>query len=342
MVTYQFYPSCFSTTHTFYTKCLVPQSNDIFVDVHKTGSYPKLNTKLRQIKYILSGDIGNLFGYDTLSDKYDMIYSNGPIYCGKDNWVLDIMDSPLGMVGYNWKIFLKNKERIQQILEADNCKKIIARCEDSISIMKKHFSKKVIDKIVLEKIELPKKDYVKEKKSYFQALFLGSINNPQEFYRKVGIPAIDAINRLAKEYNIKAVIRCEIPPELLSSLKNNPNLVILPNRISNEEIDNLYKQSDVMISSSPVMAYMATLEAKSYNLPVIAYDTFGIRGYIKNKTNGYIIKPSNKLKKFFESEKYPYNDRDPEFVKELNEIDERVVIDICDNIKKIMGDEYKK
>jgi glycosyltransferase involved in cell wall biosynthesis len=173
-------------------------------------------------------------------------------------------------------------------------------------------------------------------------LFLGSINNPQEFYRKVGIPALDAINRLAKEYNIKAVIRCEIPPELSDSLNKNPNLVILPHRISNEEIDNLYKQSDVMISSSPVMAYMATLEAKSYNLPIIAYDTFAINNYIKNKTNGYIIKPSKNLKKYFNSEEYPYNDRDPEFVKGLNEVDERVVKDICDNIKKLMGDNYKK
>jgi glycosyltransferase involved in cell wall biosynthesis len=208
--------------------------------------------------------------------------------------------------------------------------------------MKKHFSKKVIDKIVLEKVELPKKEYPKEEKSYFQILFLGSINNPQEFYRKVSIPALDAINRLAKEYNIRAVIRCEIPPELLSSLKGNPNLVILENRISNEELDNLYKQSDVMISASPVMAYMATLEAKSYNLPVIAYDTFGIKGYIKNKVNGFIIKPTDEVKKFFESEEYPYNDRDPEFVKGLNVIDERVVNDMRDSIKILMGDKYKK
>jgi glycosyltransferase involved in cell wall biosynthesis len=340
MTTYQFYPSCFPTTHTFYTKCLIPQSKDIFIDINKGNS--RLSTRIRQLKYLATQDIGQLFGYDSLSNKADMLYSNGPIYCGKENWVLDIMDSPLGMVGYNWDIFQKNKDAIGSILEADNCKKIIARCEDSINIMKKYFSSKVIDKISLEKVELPKKEYVKEKKPFIQVLFIGSINNPQEFYRKVSLPAIEAINRLAEHYHIKAVIRCEIPNEVFNNIKDNPNLVILKDRISDDELDKLYKQSDVLVTSSPVMPYMATLEAKSYGIPVISYDTFGIRGYITDKINGFIIKPSSKVQKFFNDEKYPYNDRDKEFIEGLNKLDDKVIRDICASIKTLMGDDYKK
>jgi glycosyltransferase involved in cell wall biosynthesis len=42
---------------------------------------------------------------------------------------------------------------------------------------------------------------------------------------------------------------------------------------------------------------MITLESKAYGIPIICYDVFGIRSYIKNDINGYILNPPEKIKK---------------------------------------------
>jgi glycosyltransferase involved in cell wall biosynthesis len=338
MTIYQFYPKCFPTTHTFYKKCLIPQSKDTFIDLANKSS--KLETYTRQAKYILSKDLGYLFGYDKLSDKADMLYSNGPIYCGKENWVLDIMDNPFGMTGYNFNIFKNNISKIESSLAADNCKKIIVRSEDSIDIMKKYFSDKIISKISLEKIELPKKIYEKKDKPYFQILFMGSINNPGDFYNKGGLIALEAFEKLADK-NIRLIVRCDVPEELNERLNNNSNIKVIKNRLTDEEIDSLYKESDILIATNPVMSYMVTLEAKSYGLPTICYDGFAIKSYIKDGVDGYILTPPTKLRNILKTESYPSNLRTLEILEALKEVDSEIVNKVCSIIKERIKNEKR-
>jgi len=335
MTTYQFYPSCFPTTHTFYKKCLLPQSKDTFIDISKPQS--RWKTRLRQLKYLISGDIGFLFGYDSLSKNVDMLYSNGPIYCGKHNWVLDIMDSPYGMTGYNFNIFKKNIKRIEYCLSRDNCKKIIARCQDTINIMKKYFSNEVISKISLELLELPKKIYIKEKKSYFQILFIGSINNPGDFYNKGGLIALAAIERLGTK-NIKLIMRCDIPKELSERIRSNPHIKLINYKLTDEELDALYKQSDLLICTNPVMPFMATLEAKAYGIPIVCYDVFGIRSYIETNDNGFILIPPKDIQDVTNEESYPCDMRLPHILEAVKKIDPETLNSVCYIITKLKNE----
>jgi len=290
------------------------------------------------MEYLLTGDVGKLFGYDKLEKGSDMLYSNGPIYCGNKNWILDIMDNPFGMTGYNFNIFKKNIKQIADSLEADNCKKIIVRSDDSITIMRKYFSDKVINKISLEKVELPKKEYVKKKKPYFQILMMGSINNPGDFYNKGGLIALEVFEKLSKAQNVKLVIRCDIPTEILTRVKNNPNIDCLNSkRLTDNEMNDLYEQSDILIATNPVMPFMVTLEAKAYNLPMICYDCFAIKSYIKDQENGFIIDPPEDIKAILQSEEYPSNLRTPEILKTLKKTDPIVINKICNIINNLIN-----
>ena len=56
------------------------------------------------------------------------------------------------------------------------------------------------------------------------------------------------------------------------------------------ELQKLYKNSDIYISSSLSESFSLTiLEAMAMGLPVIATDTVGSRGLIDDKINGFIV-----------------------------------------------------
>ncbi|MBM3247391.1 glycosyltransferase family 4 protein [Candidatus Pacearchaeota archaeon] len=208
--------------------------------------------------------------------------------------------------------------------------------------MKRYFSKKVIDKIVIQIPKLPKKKFKKSKKEYFQILFLGSINNPGDFYQKGGGYAVDILEKLQKLYKIKLVIRCALPSEMQERILSNKDIIYYKNKVSQEKMEELYKTSDIAILANQYFVLMTTLEAKAYSLPIIALDTTPMVRELISKKDGFLIKPPEKLKKFYMMEKYPLDNRNPQFVKFLKCKDNRVVNDIANKIKSLMTKKHEK
>jgi glycosyltransferase involved in cell wall biosynthesis len=78
---------------------------------------------------------------------------------------------------------------------------------------------------------------------------------------------------------------------------------------------------------------MGTLEAKSYGIPIVAFDTPPARDYIRDGKDGYLIK----LRwPFWTCRKdYPVNIRTPEFKEFLKRVDELALGKMVDKLKKI-------
>lgn len=266
----------------------------------------------------------------------DLIFSSGSALDIKFPYVIEILDSPYSLAGYDYNLFIKNKKGIEEKLLSPYCKKIIVVNETSLRLMKKYFSKEIMKKAVLVRAAIEKQNI---KKNYFkkkiQIIFVGSIANPDDFYLKGGLQAFEVFKRLSEEFdNISFLVSCKVPKEIKEKaiLKN---LTIIKHKLKSEEIKNVYMNSDIMLNPGNIYVLMATLEAMSYGIPIVFLDTYGVRDYIKNNVNGLLIKPSNKIKGY-KANDYPCNIRTKEFLSEIKQIDERVINELHKAVKKLI------
>lgn len=332
---YQLYPKCFPL-HTFIKKCVIENSENTFVDKFKKNNTSKLK---RQIKYLITGKLQYLFGDDKL-ENCNAFYSTGVYYSGKDPYVLDLFDSIFSLAGYNYNLFLKNIEVIKESLMKENCIKIICRSKKNMEEIYKYFpNDKIKNKTILEIPNLKKIYYKKEKKNYLQLLFLGSINNDGDFYQKGGHYAIEILKKLQKDYKVKLILRCIAPINYIEEIEKNKDIIYLPKKLSEKDLDCLYKNSNILLSLNQAYVLMSTLEAKSYSIPIIALDTYKTKDFIEDKKEGYLINPPKNMNRFYKEKKYPTNIRNKDFINELKIIEEKVVNDSCDKIKLIIKNE---
>lgn len=306
-----------------------------------------LNSKL--IKIVYQNLIKKLFNSRKLYEKaystkipenIDLVFSTGAALDIKKPWVVEILDSPFSLAGYDYGLFLKNKQDIEKKLLSEYCRKIIVVNEASYKVMKKYFSKAVMDKTLLIRaaIELPESNSIKKigKKKDIQIIFIGSIANPDDFFIKGGLEVLETFKRISGEFNnVQLVVRCKLPEDIKIKYKNIKNINFLEEQLSNEGFTKLMGNSDIMLNPGHIYVLMSTLEAMSYGIPVIFLDTYGVRDYIKHMGNGILVKPSENITSY-KSPAYPSNIRSEKFISEIQNIDSRVVDDLYTAVKKLI------
>jgi glycosyltransferase involved in cell wall biosynthesis len=279
--------------------------------------------------------IFNFLPKPKLLDNVDLILSNLLINDINNDWILYILDHPCAICGYNAELFSKNKYKIEKILEEENCKAIICANNSSIDFFKLNFNKNVIKKLnlIYPSIKLEKTD----KKRNFNLLFMGSINNPNDFYVKGGIEAIETFKILSKKHkNLRLIIRCKIPHKIKKDLQYTKNIDVLDKEISFNELINLYKESLILISPAAHYMLMSTLESMACGLPVVALDNFASKDHIINNITGFLINPDKN--EFYKSKDYPLNFRSRDFLEKLGKINKRVIRDLVDKINLLIED----
>lgn len=274
----------------------------------------------------------NKISHKKAPDDVDLIFSTGQLIDEKKPWVIKLLDSPFALGGNDYKIFLKNKDTIEEKLLSPYCKKIIVHTNIAKAKMAHFFSEKVIDKIEVMTPAIPLTITKKERHGTdFNMLFIGSINNPDDFIMKGGIDAIKAYRALKKKYdNVHLTIKCKIP-DTIKKEYDLSGITVIEDIISLEAVQALYKNADIMLMQGyggyMIMAYM---EAFSYGTPIIALDTFGVSDFIENEKTGFRIKPEPNEE--MESPAYPSNSRSVKFLKSLEESGDRVT---NESVKKI-------
>jgi len=264
---------------------------------------------------------------EVIPEDTDLILSMGSLYEGDKLWVVDILDNPYCLAGYNYSLFIKNKKKIEGILLSKNCKKIVCANESSVDLIRKNFSEELIKKTCLVRPAIRPSSIkpVLKNPNNFQILFMGSTTNPEDFYVKGGLETINTFEKLQKYFkNITLVIRCAVPKELLKRVKNNSRIELIEHRLSDEELASLYSKSDILLCPSHVYMLMSWLESMSYGLPIIALDTYAAKDYIKQDINGFLIPPSLKIP--YTDPSYPVNIRSSNFINAIKKGDS-VVID---------------
>lgn len=270
-----------------------------------------------------------------IPEDADLIITGRPRDIQKP-YILEILDNITGMAGYDYDLFTKNLKRITTLLSSDYCKKIIIVNETSFGLMRKYFPAHILKKTVLIRAAVKKQNFSRDYgRRNIQVLFLGSITNPEDFYSKGGLEALESYKRISEEFdNINMVFRCKVPEEIKERYVGVKNLTFLDNFLSEKELSDLMKSSDISLLPGHHYSLMATLESMSYGLPIIALDTWAVKDYLK-KDYAIILKPSKKIKSYC-SKYYPDNIRLKSFIKETKEIDEEIINGICAALRKLI------
>ncbi len=266
----------------------------------------------------------------------DLVFSTGLLLDIKSPWIVEIMDHPASLAGYDFNLFMKHKNEIEKNLLSAYCKRIIAVNEASFKLMRKYFNSKVNDKTVLIRAAVEKPKLKKVKKEKIRIIFIGSISNPEDFYIKGGLEALEAFKRVSEEIkNVEFFVRCKVPDEIVKKYENVRGLKILNKSLGQNEWKNLMQSVDICLNPGHVYPLMATLESMSYGIPIIMLDTYGVRDYLTNGKNAILVKPSDKITGY-KSKEYPLNIRSKEFIEEIKQMDKQVIERLSAALKKLI------
>ena len=288
-------------------------------------------------KKFIKKDIYNKLMFSPSNSGADIIFSRGVLYPGKKPWILDIIDAPQSLAGYDHKIFINNLKEIDLALSKKNCKAISCANETVLKVMQKYFSKKVIDKITLIKtgLEISQINKVSKINNSVNFLFVGSVLNPDDFLLKGGIEALEVFKKFNKKHsNLKFVIRCKVSKKIKKKYSGK-NIKFIEQTLSPKTLRSLYNDAHILLMPGHTYFLMGTLEAMSFGIPIVALDTYAAKDYIQNEKSGFLIKPSNKIP--YNSTDYPTNVRSKKFVKAIKNIDPRVIYDLSNKVEKLIN-----
>lgn len=290
-----------------------------------------INSKLIKFLYrlLLKGRVNTSRIYESVFSadipaNVDLVFSSGRVLDVEKPWILEILDNPYCMTGYDFNLFIRELPRLEEKLTRSSCKRIIVVNESSMALMEKYFSKEVLKKTVLLRAGIKGEGITKKEiDNTFNILFLGSVANPDDFYLKGGLESLECFRLLSKDQDISMTLRCKVPEEVKKEYAHLRNLNIIEGELSMEDLEELYRKADILLSPAHHYVLMSSLEAMSHGLPIIALDTWGVRDYLNEKF-AIIIKPSTKIKGY-SSKEYPTNVRRPDFVRDIKNKDTTVI-----------------
>ena len=297
---------------------------------------------VRSIVYGLKDPIiaeANSFEKEKLPQDVNLIFSSGRIVKRKDiPHVIEIVDKVTALAGNDISLFKKDKEFIKEALESKQCKKIIcwtlASKKDFIEEFKSPFINKKLEVVYLTKPLFPKK---LERKNHMgiNLLFVGSINNPDDFLIKGGLETLETFKLLKPKYpSLNLYVRCKLPNDLKKKYSGLEGLHLIENFLSEEELNNLYVEADIFMTPSHNLNAIAPIEAMYYGLPLVGIDTWAVGEVIINNSNGFLIKKSDKIP--YEENKIHLDVRNKDFLKQIREIDEDLIKRIAKKTEELI------
>jgi glycosyltransferase involved in cell wall biosynthesis len=271
----------------------------------------------------------------------DIVWSMAQIYNGDEPWVLDILDNPFALTRYSYKDLIRSKKEIKNALISERCKAIICENKISTKIIGKIFGKDLLRKVKQIRAGAEPRFNKKLPEGTKRLLFMGSLNNPNDFYIKGGVETIMAFNMLNSD-NLELIIRCKVPKEIRKKISKNKKIRLIEKRVPEEELNRIYSNTYLLISPGHTYMLMSTIEAMSYGIPIIGIKSWATKEYIIDGKTGFLENTSKKMKKYYNSPEYPTNIRNKDFIRDMKKGDPLVAISIAKKIKLLIDNEKKR
>ena len=218
------------------------------------------------------------------SGDYDLIHCAHCLSKNKNKpWVADIeMMGSLVFTGYR---DYKNMDRVKNILQKSNCKKILPWTNEMKDKFLTRFPE-MENKVEVVYPAIPEKEVEnKVDDSKINLIFTG-----RYFYEKGGLHALDAIDKLTKKYkNVYGIFNSEVPEQIFRKYSKNKRIKFY-GLIPQKKLFELYEKSNILIYPGYTDSFgFAYLEAMSFGVPIITVDGFARKEIVEENRTGFVI-----------------------------------------------------
>jgi len=330
-----------------------PPSGYQFVTAHENSdrAFHWLSGKMlsAEILETLSSRIP-LFLWKSEVDKFcrsrpseaDLTFSCHHLILREEPWVLEtgrIWD----VISYNLKHFWKFKPLLETVFASDSCKKVLCFTEFSKETCKRVLDctgfKEKID--VLPRAVHAKKFIRRNNSNRVRLLFVGSGNLVGEFEYRGGKEVLEVFQRLSRSYNnVELTIRSDIPSHVAgvySKILGDPRVKVINRILSENELKMMYESSDIFFFPSHYESWQITLEAMSYELPVVSIGLEGVPEFVEHGKTGFLVEESRNIPCFQDG--LPLPTLSPVVKKAVAKPpDERLVQDLLEPLELLIED----
>ena len=186
--------------------------------------------------------------------------------------------------------FGRMKWLLKSLFKSKRCRALLPHCEAAkyslLNYMDCSEFKNKIHTVYLAIKDEKIKKVLRDKK--FTIL---NLSGRGEFYRKGCSVLLEAYDILKKKYDIKVMMRANIPQAYLDKYKNDKNIEFIQGFIPKDKIyEQFYFKGDVFVMPSFVDSFgYPLLESMNAGLPCIASKVFAIPELVKDNKNGFLV-----------------------------------------------------
>jgi glycosyltransferase involved in cell wall biosynthesis len=271
------------------------------------------------------------------SNDVSFTYSIWHMVLRHEPWVMEVAD--VGNFAFNEIQLLTLKHFIMRRLEMDNCKYLICWFNQVKEDLKRYFnSRKISEKIaVVPRAVTPKSPPLRKSgDDIVRILFVGSASQVGEFEQKGGPELLYAFKQLETKYpNIELIVRSDINPVYRSLISNDPRIRIISRVMTLEELDLLYRSSDIFVCPAHYSPWGTILEAMSYGLPVVVCNVYGMTDLVSHYVDGLII---NSFETIYDAKRLNFSGIYSPYIIPKIEIDRLVVAKLVEYLSLLVSD----
>lgn len=276
-----------------------------------------LDTYMRSVP----GDSSLIFSY------------NHPIF-RKVPWVVLVEWAHI-LVGRDLRYFRLFKPMVEKALAADDCKGVITWTEIAKeSIYLNYDCRGFEDRINVIPPGIGSKNYDKNYDTDgLKLLFVGSLDDPEDFVMKGGREVLGVFSKLKGKYKgLELVVRANAPRGIEKSLEN---VTVIRERVTGEILAKLFKEADIYIYPSHKIQDTVGLEAMSYGLPVVAtYSGSTCGEYVQDGLTGLVVDGPRNVSYF--SEDYILKSESIHRRSIIQDVDKKVVRDLAERVEYLI------
>lgn len=270
-----------------------------------------------------------------------LTFASNHLVFRKEPWVADI-GRIWEVIGYNLRHFRRYQRIIEEAFASDNCKGVLCWTDFSkntcLSALNCRGFEHKIDAIPLA--VAPRNFIRKFDDDKVRLFFIGSANLAGQFELRGGKEVLEAFDSLCTRHkNIELVIRSDISPSIRKRYQrqlSNPRVRVIDGLLPWQEVEQIYQTSDIFFFPCHYESWQITLEAMSYELPVISIDLEGVGEFVREGETGYLVEESARVPRIQDG--LPVSQTYPQVLRALENTDPRLVNDLVEKASLLIED----
>ncbi len=262
-----------------------------------------------------------------------LTFASNHLVFRKEPWVADI-GRIWEVIGYNLKHFRRYRHITEAAFASDDCKGVLCWTEFSKNTCLRNIDCRGFEnKSHTSPLPFAPRDFTKKyDDTKVRLLFIGSANLAGPFEFRGGKEVLEAFDLLCVRHkNIELIIRSDISPAIKKKYArqlSHPRVRVIDGFLPWQEVDELYRTSDIFLFPCHYESWQITLEAMSYELPVVSIDLEGVSEFVSDGATGCLVRESDRVP--MTQDGLPLSQLYPQVIRALQDTDPCLVNNIVE------------